>query len=109
VRAWKPTVTLHERQTCRNTSRSLGPQGKILEQQHYTGALAVIEVLDQEPLAALALTVAAGAVATRSEEANDGDVWNRWWRGVDSDGDPDADALDAAPGIMWRTLRPQDS
>ncbi len=82
--------------------------GKMLldtleEQQHYTNAMTVIEALTHDQLAHLALTVAAGAVLTRAEGGNDGDIWINWWRGVDGGG---PDAMDTSPGVMARILRP---
>ena len=82
--------------------------GKLLldtlqEQRHYTTAMDAIRALSHQELADLALTVAAEAALTRAENADDGDVWINWWRGVDG-GDPDA--MDTSPGIMLRTLRP---
>jgi hypothetical protein len=74
------------------------------EQQHYATATAAIEALSHEELAHLALTIAAEAALTRSEQAGDGDIWLDWWRGVDSGGEPDT--IDTSPGIMRRTLRP---
>ena len=65
--------------------------------------MAAIEALTHEELAHLALTVAAEAVLTRSENAGDGDIWIDWWRGVDG-GDPDT--MDTSPMSMLRTLRP---
>jgi hypothetical protein len=86
--------------------------GKLLldtlrEQEHYTGVLHVVSACTPDQLAALALTVAADAVASRSERANDGDLWLNWWRGVDSSNDPNSTAMDTSPSAMWRTLRPE--
>ena len=83
-------------------------EGKLLldalrDQRHYTTAMTVIEALSPQRLVDFALTVAADAALTRSEDADDGDIWLGWWRGVDS-GDPQA--RDTSPGIMRRTLRP---
>jgi len=64
--------------------------------------MAAIEALTHEQLAHLALTGAADAVLTRAENANNGDIWLAWWRGVD--GGPEA--MDTSPGMMARTLRP---
>lgn len=80
----------------------------LASQEHYTGALRMIDALDDRQLACLALTVAAEAALTRSEQADAGDVWTRWWRGVDSPGEAHADAMDTSPGFMRRALRPQD-
>ncbi len=54
----------------------------------------------------LALTIAADAALTRAERGEDGDVWIKWWRGVDSPGEAHPEAMDTSPGIMARTLRP---
>lgn len=86
--------------------------GKMLldtlrEQEHYTGVLHVVSASTPDQLAALALTVAADAVASRSERANDGDLWLHWWRGVDSPNDPNSTAMDTSPAAIWRTLRPE--
>jgi hypothetical protein len=86
--------------------------GKLLldtlrEQEHYTGALHVLSASTPDQLAALALTIAADAAASRSERANDGDLWLNWWRGVDSPNDPSSTAMDTSPSAMWRTLRPE--
>ena len=81
----------------------------LASQEHYTGALRMIDALDDRQLACLALTVAADAALTRDEQANAGDdVWTRWWRGVDSPGESHPDAMDTSPGLMRRTLRAQD-
>ena len=80
----------------------------LAAQEHYTGALRMIDALDARQFACLALTVAADAALTRSEQAYDGDVWTRWWRGVDSPGEAHPDAMDTSPGMMRRSLRPQD-
>jgi hypothetical protein len=79
----------------------------LTEQEHYTGALRLIQALDDRQLTSLALTVAADAALTRAEQAGDGDVWIKWWRGVDSPGESNPDAADTSPGIMMRTLRTQ--
>jgi hypothetical protein len=86
--------------------------GKLLldtlkEQEHYTGVLHVLEASTPDQLAALALTVAADAAASRSERAQDGDLWLNWWKGVDSPNDPNSTAMDTSPSAMWRTLRPE--
>ena len=68
----------------------------------------MMDALDERQFACLALTVAADAALTRAEQPNAGDVWSRWWRGVDSPGESHPDAMDTSPGIMRRMLRPQD-
>lgn len=80
----------------------------LASQEHYTGVLRMIDALDDRQFACLALTVAAEAALARSEQAAAGDVWTRWWRGVDSPGEAHPDAMDTSPGFMRRTLRPQD-
>ena len=65
--------------------------------------MTAIQLLTHKELAHLALTVAADAALSRSENASNGGIWLRWWRGVDG-GWPDA--MDTSPGIMARTLRP---
>jgi hypothetical protein len=86
--------------------------GKLLletlrEQEHYTAVLQVLSASTPDQLAALALTVAADAAATRSEQADSGDMWLNWWKGVDSPDDPNPTAMDTSPAAMWRTLRPE--
>jgi hypothetical protein len=87
-------------------------EGKMLldtlkEQEHFTGVLHVVSACTPDQLAALALAVAADASASRSERANDGDLWLNWWRGVDSPDEPNSTAMDTSPSAMWRTLRPE--
>ena len=86
--------------------------GKMLldtlkEQEHYTGVLHVVSASTPDQLAALALTIAADASASRSERADDGDLWLNWWRGVDNPNEPNSTAMDTSPSAMWRTLRPE--
>ncbi len=79
----------------------------LASQEHYTGALRMIDALDDRQFASLALAVAADAALARAERAGDGDVWARWWRGVDSPGEAHPDAPDTSPGVMRRALRPE--
>ena len=86
-------------------------EGKLLletlkEQDHYTGVLRIVAAINPSQLAALALTVAAESVAERTEEAEDGAVWERWWRGVDSSDEETSIGVDTSPAMIWQRLRP---
>ena len=86
-------------------------EGKLLletlkEQEHYTGVLRIVSAINPSQLAALALTVAAESVAQRTQDADDGAIWERWWEGVDSSQEQNPTVVDTSPAMIWERLRP---
>jgi hypothetical protein len=88
-------------------------EGKVYVEQlrgcgHYSEALRTISALDERQLAGLALYLAAEARIVEMDQSGDGNVWGKWWRGVDTPGEENPTAMDTTPGMLMKIMRPPE-
>ena len=79
----------------------------LIEQPDFRSASRLVSQLSDDDARVFVFFVAAEEIAKDVERLGSLDPWVAWWRGVDSPGDENPDAMDTTPLQLWKIMRPE--